>query len=448
MTAKRILFATMPMDGHLNPLTGLAVHLQRLGHDVRWYTGPSYADKIERLNIPYYPYRQAQEINQLNLDTALPERQRIKGALARLRFDINNVFLLRAPEFVADLKEIYEEFPFDLLICDVLFSGAPFIQQLLNVPVAAVGVVPLSETSKDLPPTGLGMEPSTHFLGRLKQYLLRYITINHLFKPCTDLYNRLLSEHGLPTSTDFVFDTFIRQPDIFLQSGTPAFEYARPDKSPNIHFVGPMLPYSRGMRHPFQQATLTKSYERVLLVTQGTVERDPNKLIIPTLEAYKDDTRTLVIVTTGGSQTAELRAQYPQANVIIEDFIDFNSVMPHMHVYVTNAGYGGVMLALQNGLPMVAAGVHEGKNEIAARIGYFNVGVNLKIETPTAQQIHQSVEQVIANPAYRRNAKRIGIEFNQYDTNELCEKYITDLLGKSQGSTESVSRGVAEVIRA
>lgn len=433
------------MDGHLNPLTSLAVHLQSLGHDVRWYTGPGYADKIHRLGIPYYPYRQAQEINQTNLDTALPERQSVKGAMARLRFDINNVFLLRAPEFVADLKGIYDEFSFDLLICDVLFAGAPFVKQLLKVPVAVVGVVPLSETSNVLPPTGLGMEPSSGFFGRLKQNFLRYMAMNHLLKPCDDLYKQLLVEHGLTPTTDFVFDAFIRQPDVFLQSGTPGFEYKRPDISPNIRFVGPMLPYSRVMKHPFQQATLAKQYERVLLVTQGTVERDPTKLIIPTLEAYKNDTRTLVIVTTGGSQTSELRAQYPQAHIIIDDFIDFNSVMPYVHVYVTNAGYGGVMMALQNGLPMVAAGVHEGKNEIAARIGYFKVGVNLKTETPTTSQIRQGVERVLSNPAYRRNAKRIGTEFNQYDANLLCEQYITELLGKSQAALKPVYQEVAKL---
>ena len=42
----RILFASVPADGHFNPLTGLAVHLKELGCDVRWYTSDIYADKI------------------------------------------------------------------------------------------------------------------------------------------------------------------------------------------------------------------------------------------------------------------------------------------------------------------------------------------------------------------------------------------------------------------
>uniref|UniRef100_UPI003B3AD9D0 glycosyltransferase n=1 Tax=Spirosoma sp. TaxID=1899569 RepID=UPI003B3AD9D0 len=153
MIPKRILFATMPLDGHLNPLTGLAVHLKKIGHDVRWYTGPSYADKIRKLAIPYYPYQQAKEINQLNLDVALPERQRIKGTIARLRFDLNNIFLLRAPELFSDIKEIYEAFPFDLLICDSAFSASLLVKKLLNVPVVSISITPLGESSKALPPT-------------------------------------------------------------------------------------------------------------------------------------------------------------------------------------------------------------------------------------------------------------------------------------------------------
>ncbi len=31
-----ILFATVPADGHFNPLTGVAMHLKAAGHDIRW----------------------------------------------------------------------------------------------------------------------------------------------------------------------------------------------------------------------------------------------------------------------------------------------------------------------------------------------------------------------------------------------------------------------------
>ncbi len=446
MKRKRILIATMPLDGHLNPLTGLAMHLQSIGHDVRWYTGPSYADKIQKLGIPFYPFQKAREVNQLNLDTEFPERLQMKGTIKRLRFDLNNVFFLRAPELVSDVKAIYEEFPFDLLLCDAAFTGGLLVKKLLNVPVVSMGISPLGETSKALPPSGLGLEPSNTFLGRLKQDFLRYMVTNFLLKPCTDVYNQVLVDHGLTPTTDFVFDSFTREPDLYLQSGTPGFEYSRPDMSPNVRFVGPLLPYSQGIRHPFRQVNLVRQYKRVVLVTQGTVERDPKKIIIPTLEAFKDDARTLVIVTTGGSQTEELRASYPHPSVIIEDFIDFNSVMPYADVYVTNGGYGGTMLALQHKLPLVAAGIHEGKNEITARIGYFKVGINLKTEMPSPTKIRKSVEQVLNDPYYKINVQRLGSEFGHYDTYQLCEQYITELL--AQTSTTPVEKQISKTIRA
>ncbi|WP_460971042.1 glycosyltransferase [Spirosoma migulaei] len=442
MNTKRILFASMPLEGHFNPLTGLAVHLQRLGYDVRWYTGPSYADKVHRLGLPFYPYQQAIELNQDNFDEIIPERKQIKGAIAKLRFDINHAFLLRVPEFVADLTSIHQEWPFELLVCDVAFTGAPFIRQLLNVPVAAVGVVPLIETSRDLPPSGMGLTPMRGVLGRPIQALLRYLITHHLLKTCTDQYNQLLQAYGLPKTAKFLFDAMIQHCDVLLQSGAPGFEYPRSDMSETIRFVGPMLPYTNGVKRPFADVTKARMYERVVLVTQGTVERDATKLIVPTLDAFKNDSRTLVIVTTGGSQTAELRERYPQENVIIEDFIDFNSVMPYTDVYVTNAGYGGVMLSLQHGLPMVAAGVHEGKNEIAARVGYVNVGVNLKTERPTARQIQTAVEEVLTNRDYKRNAQRLRAEFKQYNPNALCTKYITDLLEKQPVVREPVLNSV------
>lgn len=69
----KILFATRPFDGHFNPLTGIAKHLQSLGHDVRWYAGPGYAGRLERLGITHYRYRSAPEINGDNIHEISPD---------------------------------------------------------------------------------------------------------------------------------------------------------------------------------------------------------------------------------------------------------------------------------------------------------------------------------------------------------------------------------------
>ena len=426
MNAKRILFATMPMDGHFSPLTGLAVYLKNQGYDVRWYTGGPYAEKAEKLGIPAYRFQKARVINQENLDTLFPERQRIKGSIARLKFDIKHVFVLPTIDYMIDLKAIRDEFAFDLLVCDCGFCASQLVQQLFDIPVVVMGIMPLMQSSRDLPPNGLGLTPANTWLGQQKQAFLRFVT-SLILRESTATYNQVLLQHGLKPEKGGIFDIGIRVANLYLQSGTPGFEYTRSDLSPNVRFVGPLMPHKTGPKRSFAYPNKLKQYKKAILVTQGTIERNPEKLLVPTLEAFKGSDY-LVIVTTGGSQTEALRARYPHDNIIIEDFIDFNCIMPHVDLYVTNGGYGGVLLSIENKLPMVTAGIHEGKNEIAARVGYFKLGINLKTETPTPHQIRQSVERVLTDVQYKRNVGRLSQEFSQYTPNVRCEQYISQLL--------------------
>ncbi len=163
-------------------------------------------------------------------------------------------------------------------------------------------------------------------------------------------------------------------------------------------------------------------------MTQGTVEKDVEKLIVPALEAFKDSDY-LVFVTTGNSQTQELRMRYPQPHFTIEDFIPFDDIMPYTDVYITNGGYGGVLFGIQHGLPMVVAGIHEGKNEINARVRYFKLGIDLKTETPRPEQIYKSTMEILENPDYKRNVEALSREFNNYDPKKLCESYVYEVMG-------------------
>jgi MGT family glycosyltransferase len=424
----KILFANVPADGHFNPLTGLAVHLKSIGCDVRWYTSKKYADKIERLGIPFYSLNRAVDISaDTELDNIFPERNKYKGQVAKLKFDMINVFILRSTEYYQDIQAIQKDFDFQLMIADITFGAIPFVKEKMNIPVIAVSVVPLPETSKDLPPSGLGLSPSYSLLGKVKQGALRFIADTLLFAKPTKVMRKILAEHGIDAGTANIFDILIQKSTIVLQSGTPGFEYKRSDISDHIYFTGPLLPFTKKKEGQGWYNEKLRQYDKVILVTQGTVEKNVEKLIIPTLEAFKNSD-CLVIVTTGGSGTEELRKKYSYPNIIVEDFIPFDDIMPYADVYVTNGGYGGVLLSIQNQLPMVVAGVHEGKNEINARVGYFELGINLKTEKPSVLQLRKSVEEILSNDTYSKNIKRLSEEFQKYNANDICVRQVTRLV--------------------
>ena len=94
----KILFANFPADGHFNPLTGLAVHLKKIGCDVRWYTSGKYEKKVERLDIRFYGLKRALDFAaDPDIDKVFPDRKKHKSQVAKLKFDMISAFILRAP---------------------------------------------------------------------------------------------------------------------------------------------------------------------------------------------------------------------------------------------------------------------------------------------------------------------------------------------------------------
>ena len=427
LKGRKILFANFPADGHFNPLTGLAVYLRNEGADVRWYSSETYRQKLNKLRIQHYPFKKAMDVQGNNFDEAFPGRKEKKSQVAKLKFDIIHAFILRAPEYYADIIDIYREFPFEVMVADCAFTGIPFVKELMGIPVISIGVLPLTETSVDLPPGGLGMLPSTNIFGKIKQDILRWVSNAIIFREPNKVMHLLFDKYKIAHHKESLFDMMIRKSDLLLQSGAPGFEYSRSDMSSNIHYIGALLPFSqREVRSIWFDKRLNQ-YERVFLVTQGTVEKDVDKLLVPVLEAFKDSSN-LIVCTTGGSRTRELKERFPQQNLIIEDFIPFEDVMPYTDVYITNGGYGGVMLGIENNLPLVVAGLHEGKNEINARVEYFKLGINLRTEKPTPQKIKKAVEQVIENPEFRKNSEKLAHEFKGYLPEQLFGWYLKGLL--------------------
>lgn len=428
MKIQRILFATVPLDGHFSPLTGLAVHLKQLGHDVRWYVGGHYGARVTKLGLVHYPSVKAPVINQENMDELFPERKTIKNPIARARFDVKHTFLSPIPGYVDDLVNVHEEWPFDLIVYDLACLGALFVQELLAIKGVAVGVLPLFESESNLPSDDPARNAIARSVTRWAKRAKIHFQFNIIMKPCSILFNELRARYGLPSEPGFMFDAVFRNASLYLQSGVPGFDFPHRKLSPNVRYVGPLLPNKPNGKAAFAQADATLKYKRVILVTQGTFERNVGKIIIPTLEAYKNDLDTMVIVTTGGSGTAALRERYPQPHFLIEDFIDYDAVMPYASVYVTNGGYGGVMLALQHKLPIVVAGVYEGKDDIAARVQFNGVGIDLKTETPKADQIRRAVATILSDNKYRRQAQQLSEEFRSYPANEMATGYIGELV--------------------
>ncbi len=83
---------------------------------------------------------------------------------------------------------------------------------------------------------------------------------------------------------------------------------------------------------------------------------------------------------------------------------------------VAFGSYGTVTQTLSFGVPMVVAGMGEDKPEVGARVTWTGTGIYLATDTPTAEQVRDAVEQILAKPEYRTRAQQLAREFASYDS--------------------------------
>ena len=181
-------------------------------------------------------------------------------------------------------------------------------------------------------------------------------------------------------------DWSVQIADRVIHPSIPELEYPRSDLPANVEFIGPLLPAGGGDFIPpawWPDVAEARSHGRpVVLVTQGTVARDPERLLRPAVTALAG-TDALVVATTGGSDPDDvLPVQDRPSNLRLVRFIPFTAVLPHTDVMVTNGGFGGVQLALANGVPLVTAGKTEDKMEVNARVAWSGAGVSLRQRHP------------------------------------------------------------------
>jgi UDP:flavonoid glycosyltransferase YjiC (YdhE family) len=404
-----ILIATVPIHGHVTPLLAVARHHAQRGDRVRFLTGSRFAEVVraagaEHLALPAEADFDVSE----DAEVTFPERAALKGAKA-IAFDIEHIFARPGrPQHDAIMAAHHDE-PVDVLLTDPALAGGAFVlghRRGERPPVMVCGVLPLTISSRDTAPYGMGLTPLRGPVGRLRNRLLGAVADRVVLARAQRLADGMNHElHG--RSLPFGILDWPRHADAIAQFTVPRFEYPRADAPPTLHFVGPLSATGSQAPRPPWWADLDGSAP-VVHVTQGTVANlDYRQIIAPTLEALADDD-VLVVVSTGGRPLDTLPPL--PANARAAEYLPYDELLPKTAVYVTNGGYGGVQYALRYGVPIVTSGGKEDKPEVAARVAWAGAGRRVRSETPSPAAVGAAVRSVLQEPGYRTKARAIAAE--------------------------------------
>jgi MGT family glycosyltransferase len=408
----RVLIATMPAAGHVGPLVPLVRELARRGHDVSWYTGDAYREKVEAAGAVFHPHVHAPDRDVAQMDAQFPERARLKG-IAKFKFDIREVFIAAVPGQVADLEALLDEVRPDVIVAEPgMAAAASVIEHRHGIPWATCGISAFAMKSVDAAPFGLGLKPVATPIGRARNLALHALVDRTLYRDLDREYQAMRATLDLPPTSDGIFEATL-SPHLYIQPTVPSFEYPRRDLAPQVRFVGPLLPPAPASFEPPRWWNEMQLDRRpVVLVTQGTVATDPSELLLPALDALRDEP-VQVIAVTGGPDPADLPA--PPENARVERFVPFAPLMPHVSAMVTNGGYGGLHYALAHGVPLVVAGASEEKPELVARVNWSGAGIGMRTQRPGPARLRNAIRRVLSEPSYACEALKLQAEMARTD---------------------------------
>jgi UDP:flavonoid glycosyltransferase YjiC (YdhE family) len=412
------LLCSTPIQGHVAPMLAIGQHLVSRGHGVTVITGSRFRDAVMGIGAEHRSLSGAADYD----DRTLWDDEEEKFNLRLMREGMESIFVLPMREQAHAMERAIHDLEPRAILVDSAFMGAvPLLldDPATRPPVLAAGVVPLAQSSVDVAPIGLGLPPATSPIGRLRNRALNSLLPNVVFRRTQRLADGILRELGRPPLDRFVLDVSSLF-DRFLQLSPPEFEYPRRDLSANVRFVGTVLP-AGPIGPPLPAWWHELDDERpVVHVSQGTIDNhDFGLLVRPTIEAL-EGRNILVVAATGGRPLDELGAL--PANARAAEFLPYNLLFPKTDVFVTNAGFGGVQFALSHGVPIVAAGQGADKPDVAMRVQWSGVGLNLKTRSPSVGAIGAAVERLLVEPGFRARAGDLAAHNAELRTLDVIEQ--------------------------
>lgn len=404
-----IIFASVPIHGHVTPLLPLAAELVARGDRVRFLTGSRFAAVVAATGAEHVSLPDEADFDDRFVTAQFPEREQLSPVKA-VAHDLEHIFVRPGAAQYAAVTELLAQEPADVIVTDPTFAAGALLVELPvgeRPPVIVGGVLPLNLPAPDLAPFGMGLPPLGGLAGRIRNGFLNALTAR-LFAP-VNAAGAEIGRRALRREPRIPVMQWLQHADAIAQLSVPSFEYPRPDDvAAQLRFLGPVS-VSGAVQHALPEWWSELDGTRpVVHVTQGTIANtDLGELIRPTIDAFADR-EPLVVVATGGASADSLGAL--PGNVRVAEFLPYAELLPRTSVIVTNGGYGGAQFALRHGVPLVVAPGKEDKVEVAARIAWSGVGVRLRHQRPTPEELRKAVGRVLADPSYAQAAQRVGAE--------------------------------------
>ena len=119
----KILIASTPATGHLNPLLAITRILLAEGHEIAFLTGTAFRARIESSGVKFFSLPAGADFDLREILSVAPELKDIPPGLEWFRVAIERIFVDAVPAEHQGLLQALQECQADVIVGDDMFFG-------------------------------------------------------------------------------------------------------------------------------------------------------------------------------------------------------------------------------------------------------------------------------------------------------------------------------------
>jgi MGT family glycosyltransferase len=396
-TTMKIGFVSLPVAGHLNPMTALGRKLQSRGHEVVFFGLPDAEEIVRAANLDFVPFGE-KEFPAGSTAETYAALSRLQGEEV-LRYAVREMHPGRCRTALEYLPGKLSEAGVEALVIDTIHFFVELVSMSLGMPYVRIWNVLHMDRSGSTPPYSVSWpyETTPEALARNREVLEK---IGDVLAPVLAVAKPWAEKNGLKIDWS---DPSATVSKLAVITQTPKeFDFPISDWPPQFHYAGPFHDGEGREPIPFPWGKLTG--EPLIYASMGTLVNGLDRVYRTILEAVRRLSGTQLVLSVGSNVSADDLGSIP-SNAIVVPKAPQIELLKRAALCITHAELNTTLESLAQGVPMVAIPIGFDQPGIAARIAYHKVGEFVNSAELTLERLSELIQKVRTNPSYRMRAR-------------------------------------------
>ena len=397
----RILIHAFGSYGDIHPYMGIALELQRRGHEPVIATSAIYQQKIEAEGIAYRAIRP--ELPRMDQELMRQVFDRRKGT----EFIFRHILMPNLRDSYQDLAAVAGD-PDVIITHPVAFAG-PLLARLRHIPWISTVLAPASFMSAYDPPA-LGGLPFPEFVTRLGRGFHRvlYAIADRMSRAWLGPYRQLETELGLAPSANPIF-AGQHSPQLVVGLFSPLLAAPQSDWPPQARATGFVFFDRDEIEHPPApelESFLAAGPPPVVFTLGSAAVQAAGNFFEESAKASRWLQRRAVLLV--GKDMPRPPAELFSSDIVAFDYAPFSQLFPRAAAIVHQGGIGTTAQVMRSGRPALAMPLSHDQFDNAVRAKRLGTTRTISRSRYCSQRVAAELEALLRDPKYAERAAEVG----------------------------------------